>query len=317
MRHLPAALLILAGTLLVASPADAQRLRATYQDLGPFPGAVVTEPRAINDRGDIVGYAYADGRDIAFLWTRKDGYQVIAYGALPNDVNNRGEVVGLIDLCEVLYDCVQRGFLWTRKDGLQDLGAFAPYAINDSGTMAGACTEAPPVHRPCTRRRDTVRDLGIPGRAEAINARGDVIGYPAFIWSREGVATVDEPGALEVLLKGINNRGDVVGTRTFLGGTYGGVRQLATIWTADGPVSPDRPDNTVGLATNNRGLVVGFSWSAAPPFAFVWQPGGSFLMLPAPGLISSRAYAINSPGQIVGSVWYPDGTSGIGLWTVR
>ena len=142
MRH-TAALFILGGLLIEPQTLTAQDFRSALQDLGPFPNASVTEPRAINNRGDVVGYPFVDGRDIAFLWTRRHGYEVIAENALPNDINNRGEVVGLLDLCET-SQCVQNGFLWNRQQGLSRSTRSHP-----SPSMRGARLPEPaPERRP-------------------------------------------------------------------------------------------------------------------------------------------------------------------------
>jgi uncharacterized membrane protein len=317
MPHAALVLLMIVAGAMEPSPAAAQARGASFEDLGAFPNAVVTYPRAINDRGDVVGYAYADGRDIAFLWTRKTGYQVISYDVLATDVNNRGEVVGLLGICEETFHCIQRGFVWGRQRGLQDLGPFVPYAINNQGTMAGVCTDRPPSYRPCVWDRGVITELAPSGRADGINDRRDVVGSPPFFWSRPGVVvSLEDGGALEVLPRDINNRQDIVGTRTYLGGPHG-VLQMATVWSRQGLNSPDVPGNTVGMGINNQGTVVGFIWSDAPPFAFAWDRKDVFQVLEVPGVISSRANDINNSGQIVVHLEYSTGVSGVGVWRMH
>jgi probable HAF family extracellular repeat protein len=60
--------------------------------------------------------------------------------------------------------------------------------------------------------------------------------------------------------------------------------------------------NTVGLAINNAGQIVGYTYPASGPnqFPFLWN-NGTLTMLGTLGGSSGQALAINSSGQIVGS----------------
>ena len=122
-------------------------------DIGDLGAEFWNTPTAINERGDIVGFAGTpgdpDGNILhAFIWTRRDGIQPL--GALPGHVhseaygiNERRQVVG-VSCDENFADC--RAFIW--DDGvMQDLNALkAPgYSarlehgkdINDSGEITG------------------------------------------------------------------------------------------------------------------------------------------------------------------------------------
>jgi len=105
---------------------------------------------AINDNGQIVGYATAisenDNSTTAMLWDAADlsGYTVIgndhSYQLDPADINNNGVVVGLAS-----QEGAFRAFTWSQAGGLVDDGvppngadAQAYWsAINDAGTIVG------------------------------------------------------------------------------------------------------------------------------------------------------------------------------------
>jgi probable HAF family extracellular repeat protein len=96
-------------------------------DIGNLVGEHWNTPVAINQQGDVVGFASLPGSDPdtpqlrAFLWTRRDGIQNL--GTLPGDVyseahgiNERRQVVGIS--CDAAGNC--RAFLW-EDDVMKDL----------------------------------------------------------------------------------------------------------------------------------------------------------------------------------------------------
>jgi probable HAF family extracellular repeat protein len=99
-------------------------------DIGDFGGIAWNTPMAINQRGDVVGFANAseaDGGNFnprAFLWTRSQGIRNL--GAVPGDVTSQAtginewrQIVG--QSCDADDNC--RGFLWQngQMNDLQDL----------------------------------------------------------------------------------------------------------------------------------------------------------------------------------------------------
>lgn len=116
--------------------------------LGDLGGAAWNTPMAINQHGDVVGFANLPGgatpgsfRPHAFLWTRSGGMQDL--GTLPGDtrsqalgINDRGQVVG------ISYGGAAgaRAFLW-EKGVMQDLNALVP-AGSDHLSSAGDIDEA-------------------------------------------------------------------------------------------------------------------------------------------------------------------------------
>jgi probable HAF family extracellular repeat protein len=123
-------------------------------NLGNLGGVAWNTPMALNQRGDVAGFANVPGgattaslNERAFLWTREGGIQNL--GALPGDVhsqalgiNEKREVVG-VSCTAHFASC--RGFLW--QDGVMtDLGTrldpetatvlVAAQDINDEGQIA-------------------------------------------------------------------------------------------------------------------------------------------------------------------------------------
>jgi probable HAF family extracellular repeat protein len=120
-------------------------------DLGNLGGTANNVPFAINNRGQIVGYAHIAGNATshAFLW--QNGV-MSDLGTLPGDVfsiangiNDKGQIVG--ESCPESGSC--RGFIW-QSGSMTDLNLLVPpksklyvfYAsdINDSGRIVGIAT---------------------------------------------------------------------------------------------------------------------------------------------------------------------------------
>jgi len=122
-------------------------------DLGDIGGRQFAIARALNDQGQVVGYARSPepGADLrAFLWedgaatwlgTFEDGGNSYAYG-----INNSGMVAGWA--VNATYD--QRAFVWEEGLGITDLGALGGRhsrcsgGINDAGQVVGWSETVPP-----------------------------------------------------------------------------------------------------------------------------------------------------------------------------
>jgi probable HAF family extracellular repeat protein len=124
-------------------------------NLGSLGGVAWNTPMAINEHGDVVGFADLPGdqngtpNPVAFLWTKNGGMQNL--GTLPGDTNS--EAYGINDLGQVVGESFTtssaRAFIW-QNGTMTDLNTLIPpsaglylfYAndINDSGAIAGgAC----------------------------------------------------------------------------------------------------------------------------------------------------------------------------------
>lgn len=138
-------------------------------DLGAFPdGHGESSAFALNDRGQVVGIRTDPQVTEAFIWDKRHGIRLLVEdaGALvvfPNDINNRGVVVGGTSAQTT------RAFRWTAREGLQDLGSLPDgsevdyaeaFGINHWDTIVGA-TQLPagPGRAFVWTRRSGMRDL--------------------------------------------------------------------------------------------------------------------------------------------------------------
>jgi uncharacterized membrane protein len=319
------AILATACLLLGAVPAAPAPLITTTV-LGTVPGYDWTVPAAINNKGEVAGYA---GRTwprtgyAAFVWTPKQGFRVIAEDAYATDINDRGDVTGYVLRCRVGH-CELAGFVWNARGGFTDLGQWQPRAINNNGDIAGDCsndvgTDAVCVIRNGVRTRFVCN--GCAYRAADINERGDVVGYSARDYDGTWVVLFPRDGSAPVVLTeccwsealGINNAGTIVGSQIdeatqltkMTAWTRRGIEQIA----GAGPA-------VVGWAVNSRGWVVGTEYVGSSvdslPVAVIWAGGGSPLVHLAPGSPPSYAVDINEQGMVLGTV---DGQ--VVIWRVR
>jgi probable HAF family extracellular repeat protein len=203
----------------------------------------------MNERGQIVGSSYKDSTPNLttgfpttdpFLW---ENGQITDLGSLggtnggPNDLNNRGQVVGQSNLAgDVLF----HAFLWD-EGSLTDLGTpggnFATAnAINDGGEIVGGGTTAGDLaFHAFLWKRGVMTDLGTVGTggcssAFGINSVGQVVGQSfdcsnpllaqrAFLWENGTLIDLNmfvPPGVGITLteVEQINNRGDIFGIGT-------------------------------------------------------------------------------------------------------
>jgi len=113
-------------------------------------------PMAINERGDVVGFAGDPSDDTAgithaFIWTREGGMQLLDTGPDDNStatgINAQRQVVGYF----VAGDGNLHAFVWDSSNGLRDLNDFkGSYPnvialaddINDAGAITGRATRS-------------------------------------------------------------------------------------------------------------------------------------------------------------------------------
>lgn len=238
---------------------------------------------------------------IAPITTPPDSYLSAA------SLNNRSEVVGAWG-----GEIVQSGFHW-RNGNLVDLKPLVyPTAswmeamgINNRSQIIGIYSD-PVIEgvRAFLLDHGQVSNVeGPPGSqhvfANLINDRGQILGaaydhagnFSNFLNDHGTVEVFDpsfEPG-------GINNRGVVAG-RWISGGEIRGA-----IW-KEGVITPIAPSSSSAGALNDRGQVLGYTYTGGVGTrAFVWERG-RLTSLPAlhTTQTSSYAYSINEAGRIVG-----------------
>ena len=319
-------------------------MRYGIADLGVVSGVDDRDgAMALNARGQVVG-----GNGHAFLSTYgktldlgalppsgdpMDGSDGVAYG-----INNRGVIVG----CSGGFNAVfgtglanERAFT-AGNGGLRELtknpGLMIPYAINDSGQIAGVDQ-----FRGFFFSRNTLIALGtfshVPNgnrsTARSLNAKGQVVGWStvgtlpvakfgqlathAFLWQRRGksgrmrdLGTL--PGWVSSYAYKINQQSEIVGSVSDAGGDTDGFerasRTVAFLWrggkmTSLGTLPGSKNSEAFGI--NDSTAVVGTSDARA----FLWTRGRMLDLnacLPtASGWTLEEARAINNKGQIVGS----------------
>ncbi|MCM8855031.1 MAG: hypothetical protein LC541_05360 [Candidatus Thiodiazotropha sp.] len=185
--------------------------------------------------------------------------------------------------------------------------------INNRGDIVGYCETEAGDFRAVLWEGGAVTDLGTLGGDDSyafgINDDGVVVGYSrtadgkahAFMW-RDGIMTdihdTELPPINESHARAINIGESIAGT---VG--YGGVMWRTPddyVWLLDGS-GLSGPSDAHDINDSNQ--VVG--WHHSSDEAFIWEDG-MMEILPHLGIDRSRAYGINSAGQVVGNVVDPD-----------
>jgi probable HAF family extracellular repeat protein len=309
-----ATLALLVGFLVstVAPPTSAAARspkKLTLVQLGPD-----GFPRAINNRGDVVGVTIVFNDTAATLWRHGVVVDLGLHEAV--DINDRGQVIGLFDDSFLRF-----GFFWERgvRTTLSLGGESIANAINGRGQVVGASTLAlgsgNPFHAYLFHDGSIV-DLGaLPGHnassANDINQRGQIVGSSwsesaaggtlvqrSALWEDGVIVDLGTLGGTLSAAAAINNRGQIVGTSTTAAG-----QQRAFLW-QDGIMMDlgtlEGDEESSAHAINKRGQVIGSSTNAAGERrAFFWDDG----VMRAIGTLggdSTTANAINSHGAVVG-----------------
>ena len=268
------------AVLATAAPASAQAPRLyRAEDLGSFGGPYLVGV-AINNHGDVAGYAYlTDGTIHAFRWTASSGLEDLgANGGWLSQaagINDNGDVVG------VFLDAANEphGFVAPRGGVMRDLRTpqrqiVRVNSITNDGRMTGMLYSFTPsfqVHAFRTLLDGTLEDLGNTVYASDgwhINAKGEVTGYEAHS------AAGTEQSAFRF--------SDGLGKLDL--GTAGGARSS-------------------GIAINDSSVVVGWSEGATADTwsrAFRAAPGSPMEDLGTLGGLTAGAESINDAGDVVG-----------------
>ncbi len=230
-----------------------------------------------------------------------------------DDINDRGQIVGAIPVDRV---GIQGGLWESHTAQPRDLGKGHATAINERGGVVGFYvtddTPAPhPLHAWLWKngtRVDLGRLLNGDSFATDINDQGQVVGVfhgadqvlHAFLWTPS--TPNGTSGRMRVLGPGfaaaINNDGQVVGHRR-------DAQDVAqpVLWENNVPrIIDGLPGAVSGIATdiNNRGQVVGVSFSATSQSAFLWESGATPVGLESTGGPAQSATGINDGGRVVG-----------------
>lgn len=192
-----------------------------------------TEPRAINDVGQITGSVHC----IEGLLRERNGSVTQFRVNLPTDlawtlpqaINAKGQIAGYyIDRSS---SWTRRGFL-RKSDGsfiqfdVPDSAATLPKTLNDSGQISGSYIDSTTTHGFLRRRNGGLTTFDPPGsigtEVTAMNNEGDITGfyatadgiYHGFVRNEDGdFESFDAPGLATggIFPQGINDAGEIVG----------------------------------------------------------------------------------------------------------
>ena len=250
------------------------------------------------------------------------------YPAMPQDMNDRGHVVGFWDkgLTQPRYD---DAFLYDgdtmlnlgRRDGW--VNSYA-HGINNVGQVVGAFMNEHWGFGAFLYADGTMTELNdlLPLESEAhlrgataINDAGQIVGFGYFEGAYRGflldpgpeysLVDLGTPDGTRMSPAGINQRGQVVGCcYTKRGDPELPTIRRACLWT-DGAITDLGTlggENSQAAAINDLGQVVGYTETVdGSEHAFLWQEGAMVDLGTLPGGTESKAYDINNAGQIAGS----------------
>jgi uncharacterized membrane protein len=311
--------------LALGSWAQAQvtyRVQQVGPDANP-PDVYLYFANDLNDRGEVIGGAYATGPFWAWLW--RDG-EFIRLPALPNASDSDYVYAdGLNDFTQIVGSSGASPVLWQRgqiRDLSTQLGPNAEVTdLNNLGMMVGAVVTngvgAPMVQ--WGKHRLMLETL--PGArftlASRINELGVVSGNTtlnyfqnhAVIWKLGHIQDLGVlPGGYDASAGGLNDFGAVAVTVRFNEGTS----SKPAVWRRDHLVELPLPfygDYVRGSASsiNNAGILVGSVSDGSTAMALVWQNGAVYnlndLIRADDPLHDSaqlqQAAAINNRGQIL------------------
>jgi probable HAF family extracellular repeat protein len=210
-------------------------------DLGTLPGGNDSLAMIVNESGQVAGASYTDATpnpttgfptEHPFLWQNGHVLDLRSLGGTvgyANDLNNRGEVIGTMNL---QGDQTHHGFLWEngRLINLGTLGGANSEAfwMNDAGDVVGRADFSPtdPHHHAFLWKNGVMTDLGTLGgypnsTAYGVNNRDQVIGDyggdHGFLWENGSIydltsLLVPGSGIRVAAAAFINDRGEIYGT---------------------------------------------------------------------------------------------------------
>ena len=274
-------------------------------------------PTAVNDSGQIVGYAFNDSDKSrhAFI-TGPKGAGMTDLGTLggtesyASGINNVGQVIGAFRTADEEWHAFITGPNGVGMTDLGNLGGYSvvPNAINNSGQIAGVVeTGQGSIGFMTGANGKGVTYLGTSIYAEDINDSGQVAGtfLTAESWSRAfitgsngvGLRDLGTLGGLTSFASALNHSGQVIGQSNTLSGRIHGF--------ITGPNGEDMTDLS-DLNIINPGELIGITNSGDIVGAnFVYSQGvvNELSLLPAvvaAGWTDINAIDVSNNGQIVG-----------------
>jgi len=305
-------LALLAPTLGAVPPQAQEQPQYEVIDLGTL-GGERSQANAINDRGEVVGWAETGEENEereparhAFLWNPELGLQDL--GTLggedseAHDINARSQVTGWADLYPAARWTVRRAFLWSAPTGMTKVRGFddadgnfhysEAHGINDAGLIVGvAVLGGGPQYKATLWHRGRVSILphGEHGIAQSINERGQIAGTAmlsssttdrAHLWrprryTMRRSRTCYDYGDCYDTANDLNNRGAVAGSSE-RGPLLAQGKRITHLGLLAGHTHGE------ALALNERAQVVGSGWAwvyqnkrygRTDERAFLWERG--------------------------------------------
>jgi uncharacterized membrane protein len=296
------------------------------------------EATAINSRGDVVGFEWAEEKDNADIISQKPFFargKAMTYlpllkgytATFPAAASDDGLVVGRVSKPAppgVRVYMRNQAFLWDAKNGIRGLGALkddhASFAcgISRDGKRISGYSVGDDRLRACVwdLDRETWKATPLPQESPKLTslivAMSDdgkrvsaVDGTVPCLWSRNDTGEWKrEPmgGIGAIVPRAVNNAGTVVGIRFYLDG-----HTDAVVWKREDGAKPiELPkgyERGEANAVNNQGVVVGMMdgprGSKTGPQAFAYR-AGKMRFLAEGGPLFTTATGINDNGQITG-----------------
>jgi probable HAF family extracellular repeat protein len=272
-------------------------------DLGAVDDKYSSAVVSINDRGWSAGRSETGEIDPAFnfplyhtvLWK---GRKMVDIGTLPGgntsigmSINNAGQVVAfgnndVPDPFAIFPSATQmRTFVWQNGQ------------VQDIGTLGGPDSAPSPG---CDNQRPGVI-VGISYTSFTPNAASGIPTLHPFLWESGTMTDLGNLGGTNSWAQCINNRGQIIGGSTLPGDlvTHAFLWQngrMQDLGTLGGPLSE-------AWWINDSGVVAGSADLPTPGLhdAVIWRHGRIFDLGTVPGDPCSRAYGLNSRGQVVGT----------------
>jgi probable HAF family extracellular repeat protein len=301
---------VLALLLMVAVPAKAVE-RYTVESLGKF------SPKAINNRGEVVGFAQDTdtGYLHAVLFSNGSLKNLITLGgknSQATDINDNGDIVGYSDTLNGSF----HAFLYSNNTitDLHTLGGVnsQAFGINSSRQIVGSSNTIDGSTHTFVYSNGLMKDLDISNLnngAGKINNHGQIVGsyniqeggYSAFSYLDEATKDLNTLGGKQSSAWAINESGQIVGVSTTGDGAY-----HAFLYRNGKMTDIDTSDSiSEALDINNSGQVVGGSTSI---HAFLYENNQMHdlneLIDPSLEITLNGAWCINDNGQIVANNAY-------------
>lgn len=309
----------------------------TVTDLGTLSDWGTSTATAINNNGQVVGYAStgeysSTGLDInhAFIWSSSTG--IVDLGVIGGSsastnsyaygINDNGQVVGT---SQISSDSNSYAFLYTNST-MQNLNvAGSANGINNNGQITGYNSSSS--HGFFRNSDGTVQDIGTlstyagaRSHGSAINASGQVAAYDAigsgqgataagWIWTNGAKQATGALGGSNSVISGISNSGQAVGWAETSGAAYTHAFLYSNNKNTDlGTLGDSSKANTI----NNNGQIVGLTDGVfddgSITHAALWtiNADGSVTLTDLNTLVAGQGWSlaeatgINDKGQIVG-----------------